>query len=78
MRRGIITDIDWGYIGAVLANEGDIEQAEFLKSLLNEMRTWGTNFQIQVQLAHTASRLSSADRELLSIFCGEHGDDGKD
>jgi hypothetical protein len=77
MRKGIVP-LDWSLIGSMLANEGDNEQAEFLKALLNEMRTWGTNFQIEMQLCHIASKLSSADRELLSIFCVEHGDDGKD
>ena len=74
MRNGIVP-LDWKLIGAMLANSGDDEQVPFFKSFLNEMRSWGTNHQIEFQLVSIAKELSSADRELLSIFCNEHGKD---
>ena len=74
MKKGIVP-LDWELIGAMLANGGDDEQVPFFKSFLNEMRSWGTNHQIHFQLASIARQLNSADRELMSIFCNEHGDD---
>ena len=36
MKHGITKEIDWTYIGALLANEGDIEQIEFLRAFIKE------------------------------------------
>ena len=33
MNKGIITEIDWAYIGAILAQAGDVEQITFLNRL---------------------------------------------
>ena len=74
MRKGI-APLDWALIGAMLANLGEIEQTEFFTSFLNEMRSWGTNHQIQLQLIAIAKNLSGADRGLLRIFCDQHGGD---
>lgn len=74
MRKGIVP-IDWKLIGAMCADEGSTAQVEFFKSFLNEMRSWGTNYQIQTQLCEVAKDLSSPDKELLSIFCDQHGGD---
>jgi hypothetical protein len=74
MRKGIVP-LDWKLIGAMCADEGSVAQLEFFKSFLNEMRSWGTNFQIEVQLCEIAGELEDADRRLLSIFCDQHGDD---
>ena len=72
-RKGIVP-LDWKLIGAILANEGNNSQAEFFKSFLNEMRSWGTNYEINFQLAEIAKELQEPDRELLSIFCNQHGE----
>lgn len=75
MRHGIAMPVDWKYLGAVLANEGSVAQVDFFKSFLDEMRSWGTNHQIELQLISIAKELSGADRGLLSLFCDQHGGD---
>ena len=67
MRKGIITDIDWEYIGAVLANEGDEEQAKFLNSMAKEMLSWGTRFQAEMQVTSIASKLNPSTKKLLKF-----------
>jgi len=74
IRKGMVS-FDWTLIGAMCADEGSDSQVEFFKGFLNEMRSWGTNYQIEFQLTEIAKCLTSADRELLSIFCNEHGGD---
>jgi hypothetical protein len=59
----------------MLANLGEVEQVEFFQSFLDEMRSWGTNHQIEIQLIAIAKDLSEADRGLLRIFCDQHGGD---
>lgn len=56
-------------LGAGLANENSREQAAFLTSFLDELRKLcGTNYNVQMQLAHVADELSSEDREALEML----------
>lgn len=68
MRFGIQKEIDWSYVGAVLANEGDKEQAEFLKAFIKECNSWGIHFQVETQLAHVNLLLTEKERETLSML----------
>ena len=48
MKNGMLKEIDWKYLGALLANEGDDEQANFLKSFVKECKSWGTFHQAEM------------------------------
>ena len=68
MKQGILTEIDWDYIGAVLANESDENQSKFFKSMLKEMKTWGTSHQVELQLAYVNNKLTDEEREQLKML----------
>lgn len=68
IKKGIMTQIDWAYIGAVLANTGDDSQVEFFTSFLKECRSWGTNHQVEKQLACVNALLSDEDKEALKML----------
>ena len=67
MRIGL-QEPDWGYIASVLANTGDDNQIIFFKALVKEMRSWGTMYQAQIQLAGVNRQLSNDEKELLSML----------
>lgn len=68
MKQGIITEIDWEYIGAVFANEGDDNQSKFFKSMLKEMNSWGTSHQVELQLAYINGELTKKERDQLKML----------
>lgn len=72
MKKGIITDIDWGYIGACLAQEDDDNQAVFFKSFVKECHGWGTQYQVEFQLAGINHKLTKEERETLSMLSYEN------
>lgn len=61
-----LQDIKWEYIGAKLANADDIEQAAFLKAFVKECLSWGTSYQVGMQLAGVCSLLTEKEKEVLS------------
>jgi len=67
MRQGIITDIDWSFIGATLANESDDAQAEMLNAMAKEMLSWGTRYQAEMQVANLCALLTEETKELLDL-----------
>lgn len=66
-RKGILS-LDWELIAAVLAEENSDEQTKFFKSFVKECKTWGTNLQIEMQLAHVNKGLSSDEKKTLSMI----------
>ena len=68
MKIGLRKDIDWQYVGAMLARAGDDEQAEFLKAFVKECNTWGTRFQVEQQLAAVNLQLTPEERETLKMI----------
>ena len=68
MKHGITKEIDWTYTGALLANEGDIEQIEFLRAFIKECNSWGTHTQVEYQLACVNKKLTEEERETLSML----------
>ena len=68
MRLGLRKDIDWQYIGAVLARSGDNEQAECLKSFAKECLTWGTTYQVEMQLAMVNQKLTKEEKDVLGMI----------
>lgn len=71
MRFGITKEIDWAYVGSLLANEGDVEQAQFFSSFVKECNSWGTKFQVEQQLAFVNLKLSKNERSTLSMLSYE-------
>jgi len=65
---GIKKDIDWEYLGAVLAQDGDDNQAAFFKSFLKECKSWGTNHQVELQLACVNRLLTEDEKEALKML----------
>ena len=68
MKFGIVKEIDWPYVGALLAQEGDDKQTEFFKGFIAECLSWGTHLQVEQQLAHVNLKLSSDERKVLSML----------
>jgi len=67
MKMGL-QEVDWEYVGACLANEDSIAQTAFFKSFVKECRSWGTVFQDQRQLADTNNKLTSDEKQCLSMI----------
>lgn len=65
MRFGIIKDIDWKYVGALLANEDENAQTEFFRHFVKECKSWGTSFQVGTQLAGVSQKLTNDEKEVL-------------
>lgn len=68
MEFGIKNKIDWQYVGSLLANEGDEEQAEFFKAFCKECKSWGTNYQVEFQLASVNSKLTTEEKQILGMI----------
>jgi len=68
MKQGIITEIDWSYIGAMLARSDDEEQTKFFKAFVKECQSWGTHYQVEFQLAGVNQNLTKEERDVLSML----------
>ena len=67
MKMGLV-DVDWSYVGARLAQSDSNEQVAFLKAFVKECKTWGTEYQVQVQFAHVNGELTDNEIETLSML----------
>jgi len=67
MKLGLV-DVDWSYVGAKLAVQGDDDQAKFFKALVAEMKAFGTKYQAEYQLAAVNARLDEEEREILGML----------
>ena len=68
MKHGMTCETDWEYVGACLANEGDEQQAQFLKAFVKECLSWGTRQQVESQLAFVNLKLTDKEKEVLSMI----------
>jgi len=66
MKFGIMKEIDWKYVGALLANEDETSQIAFFKHFVKECKSWGTSYQVGVQLASVSKDLTDNEKEVLS------------
>lgn len=73
MKLGL-QDVEWGYVGARLANCGDDEQSEFFKAFIKECLSWGTRYQVGIQLAGVNHKLTPEEREVLSQLSYEENE----
>ena len=73
MRLGL-QEVEWGYVGAKLANDGEEAQTTFIKGFIKECLTWGTQYQIGIQLASVNHNLTPEEREIISMLGYEGGD----
>ena len=71
MKLGLRKDIDWQYIGAMLARADDNDQAECLKAFVKECLSWGTHHQVEQQLAYINLKLTKEEREVLEMLSYE-------
>lgn len=67
MRLGL-RDIDWQQVGAQLAQSSDDEQAEFFKAFVKECNTWGTRYQVEMQLAGVNQKLTTEEKQTLGMI----------
>ena len=67
MRFGL-KDMDWEYVGSLFAHKDAKNQAKFFKAFLKECKTWGTHWQIEMQLAYINKLLTPEEREDLSMI----------
>ena len=70
MKNGLV-DIDWKYVGAALAREGDTEQVQFFQAFVKECNSWGTRLQVEQQLAYVNQKLMPNERKALSMLSYE-------
>jgi hypothetical protein len=68
MKLGITKEIDWAYVGALLARGDDKDQSDFLKGFVKECNSWGTSYQVQSQLASVNLLLTKEERETLKML----------
>ena len=68
MKLGLRKDVDWTYVGAMLARADDDDQAELFKAFVKECLTWVTHHQVESQLAGVNLKLSAVERETLSMI----------
>ena len=68
MRLGMLKEVDWNYIAASLAGETAETQATFLKAFEKECLTWGTHYQVELQLAGVNGKLTEEEIEVLSML----------
>ena len=74
MRLGMTKEIDWDYVGALLANDDENAQAAFFRGFVKECKSWGTSYQVGIQLAGVNHCLSKDEREVLSQITYEESD----
>ena len=67
MKKGVVS-LDWEYLGALLAQSSDDEQAVFVKSFIKECKTWGTNYQVQQQITCINQKLTKDEKEIMSML----------
>lgn len=68
MRLGILKDIDWAMMGALLAREDHHDQVRFFRALLKECLTWGTHYQVEQQFAYINRELTKEECEMLAML----------
>lgn len=68
MKLGMMKDIDWEYVGALLAQEDDDKQIKFFKAFVKECNSWGTNFQIANQMIDISNGLTVKEKTILSTI----------
>lgn len=71
MRLGIRNVIDWGEVGAMLAQRNDEDQIAFFKAFVKECNSWGTNHQVEQQLACINIKLTPEEISTLSMITYE-------
>ena len=62
-----MTEIDWEYIGASLAQDDEIAQTKFFRAFVKECKSWGTNYQVESQLAGVNLNLTDEERDALAL-----------
>ena len=72
MKLGFITD--WGYVGAMLARSDDNEQTQFFKAFIKECQSWGTEYQVETQLAFINGKLTDKEKYLLGMLSYQDGE----
>ena len=70
MKYGL-QEIDWSYIGAMLARADHDKQVKFFREFTRECKSWGTNLQVEQQLAAVNLRLTPKEREVLAMLSYE-------
>ncbi len=75
MKQGIRTAVDWELVGAELARESDREQIQFFKAFVKECNSWGTQHQVEMQLAGINIELTKDEIETLGMITYEKEDD---
>ena len=68
MILGHTKDIDWEYLGALLARNDDNNQALFLQAFVKECQSWGTHLQVEKQLAGINLKLTDEEKDVLSMI----------
>jgi len=66
MKLGCLKEIDWKYVGALLANQSNDEQVDFFKQFVAECKSWGTSYEVGIQLAYISDKLTKKEKEVLS------------
>jgi len=73
MRLGL-QDVEWEYVGAKLAQDDDEAQAKFFKSFIKECLSWGTQYQVELQLAMVNDKLTADEKNVIGMLGYEGGE----
>ncbi len=74
MRLGLEQEQNWPYVGALLAQSDDHAQIAFFKAFVKECKSWGTSYQVEMQLAFVNDKLTPDERETLSMLSYKGGE----
>ena len=74
MKNESTPETDWKLIGVNLANAGADNQADFLKSFIEEIYKLPSVYQSEIQLHAINSKLTNDEKEKLALICTIHKD----
>ena len=69
MSTGIDNELNWQYLGSLLAQNSPQEQIEFFRAFTAEYSSWGTSAQIKFELIRVNSKLTDTERRTLRALC---------
>ena len=68
MSTGIDNELNWQYLGALLAQNGTTEQVEFFKAFAKECSFHNTQLHVDCHIAGVNNRLTQAERRTLRML----------
>ena len=61
-------EFNWYLMGAKVANESDESQAEFFRGFANEINSWETHSQREMQMINVNKRMTDKIKDILEKY----------